>query len=99
MIRRPPISTLFPYTTLFRSLFVHQNARHYLRSGKAVTQCAGSSATARFRADRGRVSSAMRDPAVAARSPRARDPGLVLQCGMLQLITAETPPGRAEVAR
>src|SRR2546430_13264420 len=23
MIRRPPRSTLFPYTTLFRSLFVH----------------------------------------------------------------------------
>src|ERR1035438_4761900 len=24
MIRRPPRSTLFPYTTLFRSLFVHE---------------------------------------------------------------------------
>src|SRR3989442_10862162 len=24
MIRRPPRSTLFPYTTLFRSLFFHQ---------------------------------------------------------------------------
>src|SRR5256885_13002596 len=26
MIRRPPRSTLFPYTTLFRSVFVHKNA-------------------------------------------------------------------------
>src|SRR3712207_8420426 len=25
MIRRPPRSTLFPYTTLFRSVAVHQN--------------------------------------------------------------------------
>src|SRR3712207_7921757 len=25
MIRRPPRSTLFPYTTLFRSLYDHQN--------------------------------------------------------------------------
>src|SRR3712207_7061594 len=32
MIRRPPRSTLFPYTTLFRSLFCHQLslALHYL---------------------------------------------------------------------
>src|SRR2546430_13100795 len=27
MIRRPPRSTLFPYTTLFRSLFCHTVAR------------------------------------------------------------------------
>src|SRR3989442_8624973 len=27
MIRRPPRSTLFPYTTLFRSHFVRQNPR------------------------------------------------------------------------
>src|SRR2546430_9064048 len=26
MIRRPPRSTLFPYTTLFRSLYSHANA-------------------------------------------------------------------------
>src|SRR3712207_6884239 len=26
MIRRPPRSTLFPYTTLFRSLFKHRDA-------------------------------------------------------------------------
>src|SRR2546430_6529288 len=33
MIRRPPRSTLFPYTTLFRSqsgFFAHDRQRHYL---------------------------------------------------------------------
>src|SRR3712207_9330211 len=34
MIRRPPRSTLFPYTTLFRSLFRHgANPRFPLQSG------------------------------------------------------------------
>src|SRR3712207_7775054 len=28
MIRRPPRSTLFPYTTLFRSDFLHHPVRH-----------------------------------------------------------------------
>src|SRR3712207_7066224 len=28
MIRRPPRSTLFPYTTLFRSLLAHEHAVH-----------------------------------------------------------------------
>src|SRR2546430_13330898 len=31
MIRRPPRSTLFPYTTLFRSRISHGNGRHVLR--------------------------------------------------------------------
>src|SRR5436305_11087700 len=30
MIRRPPISTLFPYTTLFRSTFVSENISEQL---------------------------------------------------------------------
>src|SRR2546426_4500519 len=30
MIRRPPRSTLFPYTTLFRSRFRERGARRYL---------------------------------------------------------------------
>src|SRR5258707_9395484 len=29
MIRRPPRSTLFPYTTLFRSLFLEPDAQQY----------------------------------------------------------------------
>src|SRR5256885_13191316 len=32
MIRRPPRSTLFPYTTLFRSLGEHVGGRHGARS-------------------------------------------------------------------
>src|SRR2546430_10372057 len=43
MIRRPPRSTLFPYTTLFRSVHVdgdmhpHRlDSRHYVLEGRAV---------------------------------------------------------------
>src|SRR2546429_2355569 len=32
MIRRPPRSTLFPYTTLFRSELVHMDMRHLILS-------------------------------------------------------------------
>src|SRR5256885_3507842 len=35
MIRRPPRSTLFPYTTLFRSHSVHLIARQCLGDGRA----------------------------------------------------------------
>src|SRR3712207_476810 len=37
MIRRPPRSTLFPYTTLFRSTAVGMQARQYLYSVKEVS--------------------------------------------------------------
>src|ERR1043166_1927518 len=36
MIRRPPRSTLFPYTTLFRSLVEHEAARDDLSERRAV---------------------------------------------------------------
>src|SRR2546426_4226472 len=35
MIRRPPRSTLFPYTTLFRSARARLSPRHLLRGGAA----------------------------------------------------------------
>src|SRR2546430_13213865 len=35
MIRRPPRSTLFPYTTLFRSEFVHGGDRHGVLADQA----------------------------------------------------------------
>src|SRR5438309_6260542 len=39
MIRRPPISTLFPYTTLFRSAFAGGNdSRTSLRVGMGLAQ-------------------------------------------------------------
>src|SRR2546426_9396348 len=37
MIRRPPRSTLFPYTTLFRSWPLYINAPHRLRSSSNRT--------------------------------------------------------------
>src|SRR5258708_19495892 len=38
MIRRPPRSTLFPYTTLFRSIFHTQNLRNFAARVHADTQ-------------------------------------------------------------
>src|SRR3712207_7676469 len=38
MIRRPPRSTLFPYTTLFRSSGVHGTHRHRLRALRVPPQ-------------------------------------------------------------
>src|SRR5688572_32092414 len=37
MIRRPPRSTLFPYTTLFRSSLLHHRAERRHRSGRRQT--------------------------------------------------------------
>src|SRR5260221_12394396 len=39
MIRRPPRSTLFPYTTLFRSRVGKQPARNERRVGRTETAC------------------------------------------------------------
>src|SRR2546421_4923004 len=38
MIRRPPRSTLFPYTTLFRSYLQHRVPRHQRGSGGGPAQ-------------------------------------------------------------
>src|SRR5258708_26713827 len=40
MIRRPPRSTLFPYTTLFRSLVIHNLADLNQRTARMVAQIA-----------------------------------------------------------
>src|SRR2546429_2274626 len=39
MIRRPPRSTLFPYTTLFRSSFMASNRRSYVKRGGSSAIC------------------------------------------------------------
>src|SRR5258705_631234 len=39
MIRRPPRSTLFPYTTLFRSIFFHWWATPGYRTGSVSRFC------------------------------------------------------------
>src|SRR3712207_7835761 len=41
MIRRPPRSTLFPYTTLFRSLPRITNSPTFVNQGKALDQPGG----------------------------------------------------------
>src|SRR5260221_8930526 len=38
MIRRPPRSTLFPYTTLFRSLWIHQGRARLFGESFDVTR-------------------------------------------------------------
>src|SRR2546422_10628221 len=40
MIRRPPRSTLFPYTTLFRSLQIHRFASEEVQFGDALVSSA-----------------------------------------------------------
>src|SRR2546429_6385625 len=49
MIRRPPRSTLFPYTTLFRSYHCHYDLRH----GKVTDIRDGSFAPTRFASPQG----------------------------------------------
>src|SRR3712207_7301462 len=39
MIRRPPRSTLFPYTTLFRSVRVHGAGEVHRRPGRPESRC------------------------------------------------------------
>src|SRR3712207_8957748 len=57
MIRRPPRSTLFPYTTLFRSIPTHPSAASTQQRGKKVQEtwgvfedifCAGNDSTFLF---------------------------------------------------
>src|SRR5437773_11258704 len=87
MIRPPPLSTLFPYTTLFRSADVHPGRERVLRGGAArgrsgrCEECAGSrAAPARdsriaphlLRLSAGDLARAQGD---ACRPARPRDPG------------------------
>src|SRR3989442_2239652 len=39
MIRRPPRSTLFPYTTLFRSQLLEQRSQIGLHIGQSIDRC------------------------------------------------------------
>src|SRR2546427_1681655 len=43
MIRRPPRSTLFPYTTLFRSLFAHHSVESAFDATKRIKVTGGIS--------------------------------------------------------
>src|SRR2546422_2892691 len=57
MIRRPPRSTLFPYTTLFRSRALERLGSYWRRSGGRLTQAATEHVTARLAAQLARVGS------------------------------------------
>src|SRR2546426_8273584 len=55
MIRRPPRSTLFPYTTLFRSRFTYEKRRRAEASSRGVAQRRrGEASRARAGVRRGR---------------------------------------------
>src|SRR2546426_4173861 len=41
MIRRPPRSTLFPYTTLFRSPALDEQEHHLASDRRGIHRCAG----------------------------------------------------------
>src|SRR2546426_6147358 len=66
MIRRPPRSTLFPYTTLFRSARARLSPRHLLRGGAAGLHA--PSPAYRARCDQSR-----RAPARVGRASRPRE--------------------------
>src|SRR5688572_31200781 len=65
MIRRPPRSTLFPYTTLFRSLVVGCDRRPLSRQPRAHPDVAGCPLAATGRHRRGRAPRRDPRPAVA----------------------------------
>src|SRR5689334_24218586 len=48
MILRPPRSTLFPYTTLFRSRFPNLSQRRIFRRNRWLKQSSGTSAAVSF---------------------------------------------------
>src|SRR2546425_9513939 len=56
MIRRPPRSTLFPYTTLFRS-WVYEGLTHYL--GYVLTARSGLETPELFRQEVARIASGL----------------------------------------
>src|SRR3712207_7155497 len=70
MIRRPPRSTLFPYTTLFRSVVRHdpRRAERVEVVGRAYGDRRRRAAPVARRGDRGGAGSDGRDGAVVARS-------------------------------
>src|SRR5256885_7008065 len=49
MIRRPPRSTLFPYTTLFRSLCLQRQRAHAQHIGRGIAQAQGQKGRGRWR--------------------------------------------------
>src|SRR2546425_10445010 len=81
MIRRPPRSTLFPYTTLFRSPPSPRVRRRVGRDAEGGPRAVGGDQTARSRADRAPTLRDRRRSTVAARAvARAPDPNQGRAC-------------------
>src|SRR3712207_7459609 len=80
MIRRPPRSTLFPYTTLFRSLAVPALA---LRAARAIPGRGGGQD--RAGADRSRGP----QPSSAISADRGQDPAIRRRCARSEEHTSE----------
>src|SRR5256886_13682275 len=74
MIRRPPRSTLFPYTTLFRSLRAPERGENLRRLPAGVGGHARGAARAPARAARGRGRDGLPPPGGAAGAPRPPSP-------------------------
>src|SRR2546430_16888110 len=82
MIRRPPRSTLFPYTTLFRSLVAGERkaaSEYRLRSGQASRRAAERRSVLRWKARQGEGSRCC--PAILIAKAQAVHAGGELRCG------------------
>src|SRR5258705_12052430 len=86
MIRRPPRSTLFPYTTLFRSPKLESQLRDWARKPSEVSHAAGCMRTLHTLKGGARLAGAMRLGEMAHR----------LESAIEQLLAQESPDG-AEV--
>src|SRR2546421_8940535 len=74
MIRRPPRSTLFPYTTLFRSIDAHVHVTAVTADLARLAEWSAAYVTARVWAAGTQSSQSVRGPGCGPACPRARAP-------------------------
>src|SRR5260370_15655999 len=72
MIRRPPRSTLFPYTTLFRSKLAHAGASSTVSPGPAERQACSTAAASVPQSNTGTESSPSCPAILLAAAPMSR---------------------------
>src|SRR2546426_6703146 len=86
MIRRPPRSTLFPYTTLFRSLFLRNAFERVVVQPVPLPHRLGESRT-----QRGQIAIRGRRPPVDRKSTRLNSSHLVISYAVFCLKKKNTP--------